>query len=72
MSKLRSVKVRDEEGIYRMSASAEDMVRTHADAPARALAARPRIALTSPLIAYSAAAAGSIAVWVGLFKLVFS
>lgn len=55
-----------------MSASAEDMVQTHADAAVRVLAARPRIALTSPLIAYSVAAAGSIAVWVGLFKLVFS
>lgn len=54
-----------------MSASAEDMVRAHGDAPARTLAARPRIALTSPLIAYSAAAAASIAVWAGLFKLLF-
>lgn len=39
--------------------------------PAGAPVGRSRVALTSPLIAYSAAAAGSIAVWFGLFKLIF-
>jgi hypothetical protein len=31
---------------------------------------RTRIALTSPLFAFGAAAVGSVAVWVGLFKLI--
>jgi hypothetical protein len=38
-------------------------------APKPATSRRSRIALTSPLFAFGGAALGSVAVWVGLFKL---
>jgi hypothetical protein len=57
-----------------MRASAEklysDFKATRTQAAPRARVARKRIALTSPLFAFSAAVLGSVAVWVGLFKLI--
>jgi hypothetical protein len=52
-----------------MRASAEKLYSVDQAVPRRA--ARTRIALTSPILAYTGAAIGSIAVWVGLFKLIF-
>lgn len=52
-----------------MRASAEKLYSVAEEVPGRA--ARTRIALTSPVFAYTGAAIGSVAVWVGLFKLVF-
>lgn len=53
-----------------MRASAEKLHVGFEAAPAVVVKRRPRIALTSPLIAFSAAGLGSVAVWVGVFKLI--
>ncbi|QTC91290.1 hypothetical protein [Brevundimonas goettingensis] len=53
-----------------MRASAEKLHIGFKAAPAVVAKRRPRIALTSPLIAFSAAVLGSVAVWVGVFKLI--
>ena len=53
-----------------MRASAEKLHIGFKAAPAVVAKRRPRIALTSPLIAFGAAALGSVAVWVGVFKLI--
>lgn len=54
-----------------MSASAGKLHDAADSASTRAVSGRTRVALTSPLLAYSAAAAGSVAVWIGVFKLIF-
>ena len=54
-----------------MSASADKLYGVADAAPADEISARSRIAMTSPLIAYSAAAAGSVAAWIVIFKLIF-
>lgn len=53
-----------------MRATAEKLYSGVKAARAPSAPRRTRVALTSPLFAFSAAALGSVAVWVGVFKLI--
>lgn len=53
-----------------MRASAEKLYTGFKAARAPSTRRRTRIALTSPLIAFGAAALGSVTVWFGVFKLI--
>jgi hypothetical protein len=53
-----------------MRASCRKTVQSGSRPPRRPRVARTRIALTSPLFAFGAAALGSVAVWIGVFKLI--
>jgi hypothetical protein len=60
-----------EQGVVQMRASGEKLFNSVGAVPARSVSRPARISLTSPLFAYAGAAAGSVAVWFGVFKMIF-